>query len=179
ELHLKCSHYFISVASQGDLADPPALRPLSGITGFAVSPAPTTRGAVLARRLSPADLGVRRFGHRSCLVSSRLIVTTGGFGEENGKHQRLRETHLLVQEPEAWSWRGSASQWDGRLLHSLTPLSNGCVLVLGGRFSPTRPAADAQILMYDQVTGAVTITRRDLQPALRRWRHTATEVSLC
>ncbi|XP_073517317.1 tRNA wybutosine-synthesizing protein 4 isoform X1 [Phyllobates terribilis] len=179
ELHLKCSHYFILVASQGDLADAPALRPLSGSTVLSVLPPPACSGAVVARPQSPSVLGLRRFGHRSCLISSRLIITTGGFGEGNGKHQRLRDVHLLLQEHNVWNREATVSQWDGRLLHSLTPLGSGGLLVLGGRFSPSRPAADAQILVYDGATGAVTTARHDLLPELRRWRHTATEVSLC
>ncbi|XP_044142528.1 tRNA wybutosine-synthesizing protein 4 [Bufo gargarizans] len=178
ELHLKCSHYFILVASQGDLADIPALRPVAEIADFTVLPPPASRGAVLARLLSPAIRGLRRFGHRSCLVSPQSVLSTGGFGEGNGKHQRLRDLHLLLQEQDTWSREVTTSQWDGRLLHSLTPLTSGGLLVLGGRFSPYRPAAEAQMLTYDNVTGQVTITLRNLHLELRRWRHTATEVSL-
>ncbi|KAM3910175.1 tRNA wybutosine-synthesizing protein 4-like, partial [Leptodactylus fuscus] len=179
ELHLKCSHYFILVASRGDLARNPALQPVVGSSDFTVFPAPACGGAVLAKLLSPAVLGLRRFGHRSCLVSSEFIISTGGFGEGNGKHQRLGDVHLLLEEEETWSREVTTSQWDGRLLHSLTPLTMGGFLVLGGRFSPSRPAAEAQILTYEKVAGAVTITRRHLPLELRRWRHTATEVSLC
>ncbi|XP_073420148.1 tRNA wybutosine-synthesizing protein 4 isoform X4 [Dendrobates tinctorius] len=178
ELHLKCSHYFILVASRGDIADAPALRPHSGSTVLSVIPPPIYSGSVVARPQSPSVLGLRRFGHRSCLVSSRLIITTGGFGEGNGKHQRLRDVHLLVHEHDVWNTEATVSQWDGRLLHSLTLLRSGALLVLGGRFSPSRPAADALILSYDEETGAMTTTRYNLRPELRRWRHTATEVSL-
>ncbi|XP_075705456.1 tRNA wybutosine-synthesizing protein 4 isoform X2 [Rhinoderma darwinii] len=179
ELHLKCSHYFILVASQGELADSPTLQPISGITDFAVVSPPATCGAVLAKLLSPTVLGLRRFGHRSCLVFSQFIMTTGGFGERSGKHQRLSDIHLLLQEQNAWNREVTASQWDGRLLHSITSLTSGGILVLGGRFSPSRPAADALILTCNKVTDAVTIKRKDLHPELRRWRHTAAEVSLC
>ncbi|CAN2390948.1 Leucine carboxyl methyltransferase 2 [Pristimantis euphronides] len=177
ELHLKSSHYFIFVASQGNLANTATLRPGSGTTDFSVLPAPTTRGVVLAEPLSCPALGLQRFGHRSCLVSSQLILTAGGFGEENGKHQRLRDIHLLLIN--SWSREEAGSQWDGRLLHSLTPLTGGGLLVLGGRFSPSHPAAESQILTHNEVTGAVTLTRKTLHPELRRWRHSATEVSLC
>ncbi|KAG8545201.1 hypothetical protein GDO81_021241 [Engystomops pustulosus] len=179
EIHLKCSHYFILVASKGDLAAVPALRPLSGCAEFEVLPAPACSGAVLAKPLSSDVLGLRRFGHRSFIVSSQFIVTTGGFGEGTGKHHRLEDIHVLLQEEEAWSREATSSQWDGRLLHSLTPLTDGDLLVLGGRFSPSRPAVDAMILTCEKATGAVTITRRDLSLELRRWRHSATRVCLC
>lgn len=179
ELHLKCSHYFILVASRGDLAETPALRPVSVVEDITVLPPPTSSGAVLTSLVSPAVLGLRRFGHRSCLVSSRFVMTTGGFGEGNGKHQRLRDIHLLLQKQDGWRTEVAVGQWDGRLLHSLTPLTSGGFLVLGGRFSPFHPADGAQILTCDEVTGAVTVTRAEVRPAIRRWRHTATEVSLC
>ena len=34
---------------------------------------------------------VRRFGHSTSLVNGRYAVTTGGFGEVDGRHQRLVE----------------------------------------------------------------------------------------
>ncbi|XP_056408460.1 tRNA wybutosine-synthesizing protein 4, partial [Hyla sarda] len=177
ELHLKCSHYFILVASQGNLADSPVLRPACVTEDFTVLPPPTSRGAIFAHLLSPSVPGLCRFGHRSCLVSSQSIMTTGGFGEGNGKHQRLRDIHLLLHGQDSWDREVKTGQWDGRLLHSLTPLTSGAFLVLGGRFSPCRPAEDALILTYDHVTDALTVTQRPLHPELRRWRHTATEVS--
>ncbi|XP_069825378.1 tRNA wybutosine-synthesizing protein 4 isoform X2 [Dendropsophus ebraccatus] len=179
ELHLKCSHYFILVASRGNLAECPVLRPLSGMEDFPVIPSLPSGGTVLVKPLSSAITGLRRFGHRSCLVSDCVIITTGGFGEGDGKHQRLRDLHLLLQEEDTWGREVTTSQWDGRLLHSLSPLTSGDILVLGGRFSPSRPADHALILTYDQETGAVTVTQKHVCPELRRWRHTATEVSLC
>ncbi|XP_041443357.1 tRNA wybutosine-synthesizing protein 4 isoform X2 [Xenopus laevis] len=101
ELHLKCSHYFILVASQGFLAERPCLCPI----------------------------------------------------------------------PEKCA--------DGRLLHSLTPLSEGRgVLVLGGRFSPSHPASGALMLKHMSGSCSVEVTQMNLQPDIQRWRHTATEVHL-
>ncbi|XP_068122546.1 tRNA wybutosine-synthesizing protein 4 isoform X2 [Hyperolius riggenbachi] len=180
ELHLKCSHYFILAASRGVLADCLALQPICcDQTGISVSPAPEFYAAVPVTSLPVPICGLRRFGHRSCLVSPQVILTTGGFGKGNHKHQRLGDIHLLLQEKDIWTEEISISQWDGRLLHSLTPLAGGDILVLGGRFSPSHPAKGAQILQYDQITHSVTVIKRDLHPDLQRWRHTATEVSLC
>ncbi|XP_075437173.1 tRNA wybutosine-synthesizing protein 4-like, partial [Ascaphus truei] len=181
ELHLKCSHYFILVASRGSLAKTPILCPGSpGNAGFQVSPPPVSRGS-LAISPFPATLrGIRRFRHRSCLLDSHLIITTGGFGEGDGKHQRLTDIHLLIREEECWKREETAGVWDGRLLHSLTPVSElGGLLVLGGRLSPSCAAVGALILRHNEETHRVTVTHRDLQPDLLRWRHSATAVTLC
>ncbi|XP_018427316.1 PREDICTED: tRNA wybutosine-synthesizing protein 4 [Nanorana parkeri] len=179
ELHLKCSHYFILVASQGLLAECPALRPICDThREFSVLPAPEFCGSLPVDPLPASVCGLRRFGHRSCPVSSQVIISAGGFGEGDGKHRRLDDIHLLLREDDTWRREMNASQWDGRLLHSLTLLTGGQVLALGGRFSPSRPANGAHILQYDVVTQSVKITPRDLHPELHRWRHTATEVSL-
>ncbi|XP_073468854.1 tRNA wybutosine-synthesizing protein 4 isoform X1 [Aquarana catesbeiana] len=179
ELHLKCSHYFILAASRGTLADCTALRPLCDTyIEFSVLPAPEFCGSLPVNPLTTSVRGLRRFGHRSCSVSSQVIISAGGFGEGDGKHRRLDDIHLLLRKDEAWGREMNTGQWDGRLLHSLTPLTGGHVLVLGGRFSPSRPANGAHILQYDEETQSVKMTPRDLHPELHRWRHTATEVSL-
>ncbi|XP_063806858.1 tRNA wybutosine-synthesizing protein 4 isoform X2 [Pseudophryne corroboree] len=174
EFHLKSSHYFILVASNGILTDDLALRPIPGLADFPMYPL-LESGVHL--RVSPLPLtvrGLRRFGHRSCSDSSQAIITTGGFGEGEGKHQRLNDIHLLLPDTEM-----TTGKWDGRLLHSLTLLNGGAVLALGGRFSPSCPARGAQMLRYDKVTQGVAVTMVDLRPELLRWRHSATEVSLC
>ncbi|KAM5179880.1 tRNA wybutosine-synthesizing protein 4 [Mantella aurantiaca] len=180
ELHLKCSHYFILAASRGDLGICTALRALCDPphTGFSVLPAPEFSGSLPVDPLPVSVCGLRRFGHRSCSGSSQVIVSAGGFGEGDGKHRRLDDVHLLFREEDTWRREMCIDQWDGRLLHSLTPLTGGHILALGGRFSPSRPASQAQILQYDETTRSVKITPRDLHPELHRWRHTATEVSL-
>ncbi|XP_075054587.1 tRNA wybutosine-synthesizing protein 4 [Mixophyes fleayi] len=179
EFHLKCSHYFILVASNGILADAPALRPVSGLADLAVYPTPASCGSLPVSPLPVTVRGLRRFGHRSCSGSSQAIITTGGFGEGEGKHQRLNNIHLLLREGDNWNRERTTAEWDGRLLHSLTLLTGGAVLGLGGRFSPSCPARGAQILRYDDVTQGVTVKRVDLCPELLRWRHSTTEVSLC
>ncbi|KAM4699631.1 tRNA wybutosine-synthesizing protein 4 isoform 2-T3 [Discoglossus pictus] len=180
EYHLKCSHYFILVASSGALTDRAALPRISpGNADFHVSPPPMTQGCLSVFHLPVALGGLRRFGHRSCSISSQVIITTGGFGAEDAKHQRLTDVHILLREGECSVREERASTWDGRLLHSLTPLSEGGrVLALGGRFSPTTPAPGVFILKYEEESSKVTVKKKDLEPDLLRWRHSATEVSL-
>uniref|UniRef100_A0A8C5PEY4 tRNA wybutosine-synthesizing protein 4 n=1 Tax=Leptobrachium leishanense TaxID=445787 RepID=A0A8C5PEY4_9ANUR len=178
EFHLKCSHYFILVASSGSLAGKPVLRPASSdCAELTIPPAPVISGSVAVRPLTHILSGLCRFGHRSCLTASQLVVTSGGFGEGDGKHRRLTDIHMLLPGGESWNAELTVNQWDGRLYHTVTLLSDGGeLLVLGGRFSPTCAAAGALLLRYDKER--VTVTQRDLQPDLLRWRHSAIEVSL-
>ena len=46
---------------------------------------------VTVSRLPEADQSVRRFGHSSSLVGNCFAITSGGFGETDGRHQRLAE----------------------------------------------------------------------------------------
>ncbi|KAM8975630.1 LOW QUALITY PROTEIN: tRNA wybutosine-synthesizing protein 4 [Pelodytes ibericus] len=177
EFHLKCSHYFILVASCGTMSDKPVLRPVSEKhAAWELSIAPIPHGSVNAHPLPDTIHGLRRFGHRSCLLASYLIITTGGFGEGDGKHQRLSDIHMLHNGVKSWDREETSTGWDRRLHHSLTVLSDGGVLVLGGRLSPLRPAAVALMMRYD--SGTVTMTKKHLEADLLRWRHSAIEVSL-
>uniref|UniRef100_A0A803KKM8 tRNA wybutosine-synthesizing protein 4 n=1 Tax=Xenopus tropicalis TaxID=8364 RepID=A0A803KKM8_XENTR len=180
ELHLKCSHYFILVASQGFLAEHPCLCPVpERCTEFEMGPRPVPSGSLAAVPFPVPVTGLRRFGHRSCHMASHGVVTTGGFGEKDGRHQRLMDLHVLLRGGDGWDQEQTMEGWDGRLLHSLTPLSEGRgILALGGRFSPTRPAEGALILEHVAGGCTVKVTQMNLQPDIQRWRHTATEVDL-
>ncbi|CAH2226302.1 tRNA wybutosine-synthesizing 4 [Pelobates cultripes] len=179
ELHLKCSHYFILVASRGSLAVRPVLRSVSD-ADVPIPPTPAVSGSLFVHSLLQTFNSVRRFGHRSCLTSSHHIITTGGFGEGDGKHKRLTNIHVLLYGKDTWDREQTFNQWDGRLHHSFTPLSNGGeLLVLGGRLSPSHPAVGALVLKYDEEQQVIKVTHKEVQLEIFRWRHTAIEVFLC
>lgn len=46
--------------------------------------------------------GLRRYGHHSALIKPNVILTTGGFGEENGQHCRMRNFHVLIKHAGYW-----------------------------------------------------------------------------
>lgn len=48
-------------------------------------------GMVTITPLAPGLQTVKRFSHASVLIKGRYVVTTGGFGEVDGRHQRLQE----------------------------------------------------------------------------------------
>lgn len=50
-------------------------------------------------------VGLRRYGHHSALIKPNVILTTGGFGEENGHHCRMRSFHVLMKYAGSWQTR--------------------------------------------------------------------------
>lgn len=46
--------------------------------------------------------GLRRYGHRSVLVAPGVVLTTGGFGDHDGRHCRLTVLHALIKHEDAW-----------------------------------------------------------------------------
>ncbi|KAM4829064.1 tRNA wybutosine-synthesizing protein 4 [Thomomys bottae] len=191
EWHLKCSHYFILAASRGDTLPPTLAFPSSGAFSRVdpASPAGVFRATVIPGDSQGSNL--KRYGHASVLFGPRLILSAGGFGEQDGRHCRVSKFHLLSRHCDV-EWKdsqvgsgGSEVPWDGRLYHTMTNLSDAHVLVLGGRLSPVNPALGALQLhlskseSHDLEDLNVTITKAGLEgdSILSRWRHSTTEVS--
>uniref|UniRef100_A0A8C2VL19 tRNA wybutosine-synthesizing protein 4 n=1 Tax=Chinchilla lanigera TaxID=34839 RepID=A0A8C2VL19_CHILA len=189
EWHLKCAHYFILTASRGDaLSQTPVLPPSEAFPR--VDPA-SPSGLLAARVVTSGSQGsdLKRYGHASVLLSPGIVLSTGGFGEQEGRHCRVSTLHLFSKYRQA-EWQstricgcGTGLQWDGRLYHTMTRLSDTRVLVLGGRLSPLSPALGAlQLHLWkseDNSTESlnVTVTKVGSDYTLSRWRHSATEVS--
>ncbi|GFR79534.1 tRNA wybutosine-synthesizing protein 4 [Elysia marginata] len=135
ELNLKYSHYFILTASKVNLGK-------TLITNNHTLPKNDVHGEitniVTVSRLPQIDQSVRRFGHASSLVMDRFAITSGGFGETDGRHQRLAEltiTDLISLK----SYHVSCSAADmqiPRMHHSSVTLSNGATILMAGRQSP-------------------------------------------
>ncbi|XP_004687603.1 PREDICTED: tRNA wybutosine-synthesizing protein 4 [Condylura cristata] len=188
EWHLKCSHYFILAASRGDIF-PQTLVFLSSEVFPGVDPAPPS-GVFPASLVTSDSQGpnLKSYGHASVLLRPGVILSTGGFGEEEGRHCRVSRFHLLSRSCE-WksnhisNW-GTGKQWDGRLYHTMTRLSDTHVLVLGGRLSPVTPALTVlQICLSkseDNSNEDLSVTVTNTGPedfTLSCWRHSTTEVS--
>ena len=63
-------------------------------------PAPVA-GKVMVSRIPSGKSSVKRFSHSSVLVADRYIMTAGGFGEVDGRHQRVQEvavTDIVTME---------------------------------------------------------------------------------
>ncbi|XP_043845136.1 tRNA wybutosine-synthesizing protein 4 [Dromiciops gliroides] len=187
EWHLKCSHYFILAASTaGCVAQTPLLPPVEAFPR--VEPASPT-GVLSARIVGECQgFDLKRFGHASALLGPDVILSTGGFGEHDGRHVRMSKCHVLFRQPGSrWNAShvgGPGTQWDGRLFHTMTSFSDTLVLVLGGRLSPVTPASGMYWLSCLSPEGndpdnlKVTVTKVGAEFPSPRWRHSAAKV-LC
>lgn len=190
EWHLKCAHYFILAASKGDTLSQTLV--LSSPELFPrVDPAAPS-GILLASVVTSDSQSpnFKRYGHASVLLSPG-ILSAGGFGEQEGRHCRMSKFHLLSRYCDLeWkgkqigSW-GTEAQWDGRLYHTMTRLSDTQVLVLGGRLSPVTPALGILQLRFckseddstEDLNVMVTKASPEEDSTLSCWRHSTTEVS--
>ncbi|NWI09455.1 TYW4 protein, partial [Crypturellus soui] len=193
EWHLKCSHYFVLTAAKGMK---PSWTPLSP-DSFCLAvpcgdgPVSTSEGITAsACGMQVEAAALRRYGHHSALIKPNVIFTTGGFGEEDGQHRRMRNFHVLIKHEGCWKagrvkMENCGKRWDGRLYHTVSPLSNSRALMVGGRTSPSDAALGMLWLKFPESSTALdlqdfTVELVDLQtvtdPAAPRWRHSATEV---
>lgn len=190
EWHLKCAHYFILAASQGDTLSQTMVFPPS--KAFMLIDPALPSGVFPASFVTSDSQGpdLKRYGHASVLLNRDIILSAGGFGEQEGRHCRVSKLHLLSRHCNL-EWKGShisysrsSAQWDGRLYHTMTRLSDIHVLVLGGRLSPVTPASGSLHLHFGKSEGNsaldldVTITKAGSEDSsLTCWRHSATEVT--
>ncbi|NXP45958.1 TYW4 protein, partial [Heliornis fulica] len=190
EWHLKCSHYFVLTASKG--IEPSWTPLLPSMTAPRCDGPVRMAGTVPAARgaVHSETSGLRRYGHHSVLLAPRVILTTGGFGDEDGQHCRMRDFHLLVKQAGCWragsvKKENPAERWDERLYHTVSCLSNSLALVVGGRTSPSRAGLGMLWLKFPETCNAsdpdeITVELVSLQPAAEpaalRWRHSTTEV---
>ncbi|XP_004578462.2 tRNA wybutosine-synthesizing protein 4 [Ochotona princeps] len=190
EWHLKCAHYFILAASKGDHFSQSLVFPPSEAFPR-IDPA--SPSGVLPARVTVKDsrgANLKRYGHASVLLSPGIILSVGGFGEQDGLHCRVSGVHLLLRDCD-FEWTGSyissqetGVQWDGRLYHTMTRLSETDVLLLGGRLSPVSPTCKVLKLglgkSKDNDNEGVNMTVTETGPEdsiLSRWRHSTTDVS--
>ncbi|KFQ34358.1 Leucine carboxyl methyltransferase 2, partial [Merops nubicus] len=159
EWHLKCSHYFVLTASKG--MEPSWTPLLPNMTAPRSSGPARVAGSVTAAACTPPSeaLGLRRYGHRSTLINPNVVLTTGGFGEEDGQHCRVRNFHVLIKQ--AGSWKAGCvrkenpdERWGGRLYHTVSCLSDGRALVIGGRTSPSRAGLGMLWLKFPETCSA-------------------------
>ncbi|XP_074776426.1 tRNA wybutosine-synthesizing protein 4 isoform X2 [Athene noctua] len=156
--------------------------------GAPVRVAGSVTAAVCARHSEVPSL--RRYGHHSVLMKPNVILTTGGFGEEDGQHCRMRNFHVLIKHGGCWK-AGCVKQenpdkrWDGRLYHTVSCLSNSLALVVGGRTSPSSAGLGMLWLKFPDTSNAldpdvITVELVPVQPAAEpaalHWRHSTTEV---
>ncbi|NXA22972.1 TYW4 protein, partial [Ibidorhyncha struthersii] len=190
EWHLKCSHYFVLTASKG--MEPSWTPLLSNMTVPCHDGPVRISGSITAAVCATHSeiSGLRRYGHRSVLIKPNVILTTGGFGEEDGHHCRMRNFHVLIKHAGYWKAgyvkkENPHKRWDERLYHTVSCLSNSLALVVGGRTSPSSAGLGMLWMKFPETCNAsepddITVELVSLQPAAEpaalRWRHSTTEV---
>ncbi|XP_072707210.1 tRNA wybutosine-synthesizing protein 4 isoform X3 [Ciconia boyciana] len=190
EWHLKCSHYFVLAASKG--MEPSWTPLLSNMTVPHRDGPARMAGSITAAvcAMHSEISGLRRYGHHSVLIKPNVILTTGGFGEEDGQHCRMRNFHVLIKHAGYWKAgcvkkENPDKRWDERLYHTVSCLSNSLALVVGGRRSPSSAGLGMLWLKFPETFNAsdpddITVELVSLQPAAEpaalRWRHSTTEV---
>ncbi|KAM6316788.1 tRNA wybutosine-synthesizing protein 4-like [Aegotheles albertisi] len=188
EWHLKCSHYFVLTASKG--MEPSWTPLLSSMTVPGHDGPVRSAGSVTAAvcAVHSEISGLSRYGHRPVLIKANVILTTGGFGEEDGQHCRMRSFHVLIKHTGCWKAgclkkENPDKRWDERLYHFVLCLSNSLALVVGGRTSPSSAGLGMLGLKLPETCNAsdpddTSVEPVSLQPepAALRWRHSATEV---
>ncbi|XP_059175408.1 tRNA wybutosine-synthesizing protein 4-like [Physella acuta] len=138
ELNLKYSHYFILTASTTHLAKSLITDITTSIDFKATFLPPSVPSSLTFERLPEDDESVRRFGHASSLISNRYAVTSGGFGEIDGRHQRLCE--ITITDTVGFKSFHVPCYLNhvqySRMHHASVTLSDGTTFLIGGRQSP-------------------------------------------
>ncbi|RMB95993.1 hypothetical protein DUI87_27527 [Hirundo rustica rustica] len=146
--------------------------------------------AAVCARLSGIP-GLRRYGHHSVLIKPNVILTTGGFGEEDGQHCRMRNFHVLSKQAGCWeaacvTQNIPDKRWGERLYHTVSCVSDTLALVVGGRTSPSSAGLGMLWLKFpktcnasgpDDVAVELVSLPAAAEAALLRWRHSTTEMT--
>ncbi|KAL9968447.1 hypothetical protein ACROYT_G026824 [Oculina patagonica] len=155
EWHLMCSHYMVLSAFKGSCQDikdelfyqQNALHDESPL----LEDSPCTVHTV---DVLPSRDRLKRFGHTATPLSDDVVLLTGGFGLDNGKHMRLNGVQLLRTVQGVWHCTdvtsGSDNILGGRIFHTATRLNNNSILIYGGRTSPSKPCAETLLLSLQE-----------------------------
>ena len=119
-------------------------------------------------------------------TAGEYVLLVGGFGEEKSQHGRIKtlQASSVPGEPVSVACSGDACSYD-RMYHSTTGLSDGRLVIFGGRYSPAKPCDTSTVCVISLSScqhGAVTlschcqvITTGGVTPC-PRWRHSATAI---
>ncbi|KAK6166391.1 hypothetical protein SNE40_023096 [Patella caerulea] len=141
EWHVKCNHYMVLLAYSSPsisslmCADPKLL----DFKYPTINRNPPVSNKVNIEFLNNEDIPfVKRFSHITGNLGNRFIVIFGGFGEQDGRHQRL--TEIGIYNPinhKMCSTQLKIPDFDFPRMHlSAASLKDGRVMIIGGRNSP-------------------------------------------
>ncbi|XP_022249699.1 tRNA wybutosine-synthesizing protein 4-like isoform X2 [Limulus polyphemus] len=196
EWHLKCSHYILACASQGVLASFS-----KALCSDSCKDKQNKYEPVISKRLhwTVYEHGseLQRFGQQCVLLPNGLVLTCGGFGIQDGKHQRLGGcllTDVTTKTFQSWKLEleGQGHHMGQRIHHCTVLLNDQKLVVIGGRSSPSKAYNEILTLKIKNSTtqtsgNIVSAETRLLTPQCSstssespsaRWRHTACVVKL-
>ncbi|XP_076350870.1 tRNA wybutosine-synthesizing protein 4-like isoform X2 [Tachypleus tridentatus] len=142
EWHLKCSHYILACASQGLLASFS-----KALCSGTCNDKQHKYESVISKRLhwTVYEHGseLQRFGQQCVLLPNGLVLTFGGFGIQDGKHQRLGGCLLTDVTTETFQSQKLEVEDQGhcmgqRIHHCTVLLKDQRLVVIGGRSSPSK-----------------------------------------
>ncbi|XP_015907438.2 tRNA wybutosine-synthesizing protein 4 isoform X1 [Parasteatoda tepidariorum] len=133
--HEKCHHYILLWACQGIIVLPEAFYQKS------CQLSKELRFPQFNWKLTPANILCKRFGHQVILLSPDCLLLSGGFGLQDRKHQRISGLTLCkISSLDCFSICLSNIQdvIGKRMFHTVSYLSDGTAVVLGGRSAPKK-----------------------------------------
>jgi len=168
EFFLKCSHYFILVATKGNCDI------LHGVLNLKNLPQPDTN--VIQNSETPLQVKLldtpdqfKRYGHTLCVGEEESIKIIGGFGEESGKHKRLGSFVTSTLESGHINVENTINNSNFERLYSSCEEYNGRLYLIGGRLNPQTPVKD--VLVLDSKTGDLIEAFNNSALDSARWRH--------
>jgi len=140
EWHLKCAHYTVVLASNGDCS-PLHKTVTQEVPRITCSGCQEKTFNLSSISIENFDSSLSRYGHSSVSLASDAMLLIGGYGPEHGKHSRLNSC-LLLQYDKTGKWVTSkpdvtdAATLPTMMHHTATKTSDSRVIVFGGRQSP-------------------------------------------
>jgi len=134
----------------------------------------------LTLSLDTEDIQVSRYGHRTVQLTNNQYLTSGGFGVSslNGGHSRLDSGVLLDFQNDSITKTQIIGGLDEYMYHTVTRISDGKFLVIGGRKSPKTPITKYGVYEFKDgnVVACDVKEAHDETASLEmvsRWRHSA------
>ncbi|XP_071803609.1 tRNA wybutosine-synthesizing protein 4-like [Asterias amurensis] len=156
EWHLQCNHYAVIAGYNGDCAEmmeyfKQGHQMISTLETSYISTLTPLYSQPSSTPVSAKP--VRRFGHASALLHPDKILVSGGFGETEGRHNRLGDFLLIdlkTKRLDDIPVSPRIQELGPRMHHTLTALSqDASFLIFGGRSSPSKPTNSTIIIYLD------------------------------
>ncbi|KAJ8314208.1 hypothetical protein KUTeg_008769 [Tegillarca granosa] len=145
EWNLKCAHYMI-LCGYNEI----------GIPGYDYQDPVTMTAVEFQPMKNETDVCIKRIGHSSTeLHSNHIVVTIGGFGEQEGKHKRLTNMTLLDLHTNNTCDMGLDVDDDVEIIrmhHTACVLKDQSLLLIGGRISPLRVCSQLVKIVFRRGT---------------------------